>query len=224
MVRGILFDLDGTLFDRDAAIRALVTDQHSRFSGPFAGVDLATYLGRVLELDAHGHGDKVTVYQQVVAQLALPPALAAVLAMDFWERYHAFCKRSPESLSVLTELRRRGFKLGVITNGREEIQGPVIRRLGLTELLDVTLISEREGVRKPDRRIFERALARLDLRPEDAWYVGDHPGTDVAGAVGAGLSAVWKRTPYWPTPDCRHLEIDDLSDLLGLVDRISARE
>jgi putative hydrolase of the HAD superfamily len=217
MVRGILFDLDGTLFDRDAAVRELVIDQHVRFAATFSDIPREVYLARVLDLDAHGHGDKTAAYQQVVSDFALPGSLAAALTADFWDRYHSFCRGFPDVLPVLKELRERGLKLGVITNGVVRIQEPVIRHLGLADLLDVVLISEREGVRKPDRQIFERALRLIDLRAEDTWYVGDHPEVDVAGAAGAGLSAVWKRTPHWPVPDPRHRQIDGVVELLSLV-------
>jgi putative hydrolase of the HAD superfamily len=65
MVRGILFDLDGTLFDRDAAVRELVVDQHLRFAVALSDIPRETYVARVLDLDAHGHGDKTAAYQQV---------------------------------------------------------------------------------------------------------------------------------------------------------------
>ena len=90
-------------------------------------------------------------------------------------------------------------------------------RLEIAALMDVVMISEREGVRKPDREIFDRALRRIDLPAEDTWYVGDHPEIDVAAAAAAGLSAVWKRTSYWPAPAPKHRQIDGMADLLTLV-------
>lgn len=217
MVRGILFDLDGTLFDRDAAVRELVIDQHLRFAAAFSDIPRDVYVARVLDLDTHGHGDKGAVYRQVVAEFALPSSLAGVLTSDFWNNYHSFCRSLPDVLPTLRELHRRGLKLGVITNGAVRIQEPMIVRLEIAEFLDVVLISEREGVRKPDREIFDRALRQIDLRAEDTWYVGDHPEIDVAAAAAAGLSAVWKRTSYWPAPDPKHRQIDGMAELLTLV-------
>lgn len=70
------------------------------------------------------------------------------------------------------------------------MQEQKIRQLGITDLIDEVLISEQEGSRKPDRKIFERALARLRILPAEAWYVGDHPLVDVHGAFEAGLTPV----------------------------------
>jgi putative hydrolase of the HAD superfamily len=217
MVRGILFDLDGTLFDRDAAVRELVTEQHRRFSASLPGIRAEAYVTRVLALDAHGHGDKTVMYRQVTGELGLPRALAAVLTTDFLDNYHSFCRPCGGAVPVLTELRRRGLRLGIVTNGAVRIQEPVIVRLGFAELVDVVLISEREGVRKPDRDIFERALRKLDLRADETWYVGDHPEVDVEGAAAAGLTPVWRRTGYWSSPITRHRQIEGLEELLTLV-------
>ena len=83
--------------------------------------------------------------------------------------------------------------------------------------MDVVLISEREGVRKPDREIFARALRRLELQADESWYVGDHPDVDIRGAADAGLAAVWRLTPYWPEPVAPHLRINGIDELLARI-------
>lgn len=45
--------------------------------------------------------------------------------------------------------------------------------------------------RKPNRRIFELALEKAELYPEEVWYVGDQYECDVMGAAGAGIFPVW---------------------------------
>ena len=217
MVRGILFDLDGTLFDRESAIRDLLIDQHQRFSADLFDLPCDTYIARILALDAHGHGDKTVAYRQAAREFALPVSLAERLTTDFWSRYHSFCRCFPDVLPALNELRHRGLRLGIITNGTVRIQEPAIRQLGLFGIMDTVHISEREGVRKPDREIFERALRALDVNAGEAWYVGDHPDVDVRGAVAAGLTAVWKRTSYWPEPGVPHRAIGGLDELLTWI-------
>jgi putative hydrolase of the HAD superfamily len=104
------------------------------------------------------------------------------------------------------------MKLAIITNGSTNMQEQKIRQLGIADM-----ISEREGLRKPDRKIFERALERLRVLATEAWYVGDRPLVDVRGAFEAGLPPVWRYTPYWPHPDVPAREIqspDELSQIL----------
>jgi putative hydrolase of the HAD superfamily len=173
----------------------LVQTQYVAFAQELRGVGEASFVERVLELDEHGYGDKSDLYRTLARELDLPAALAASLVGDFWRRYHDFCRPFPDVRHTLERLRRRGMKIGLITNGRTSIQGGTIEALRVRDLLDAVLISESEGVRKPGRAIFERAAARLDVHLTECCHVGDHPLVDAAGAVAAGMKAVWKRVP-----------------------------
>ena len=86
-----------------------------------------------------------------------------------------------------------------------------------SDLMDEVLISEREGLRKSDRTIFERALARLRVVPAEAWYVGDHPLVDLRDAFKAGLMPVWRYTPHWQLPEVPAHEIHGLGELARIL-------
>ncbi|MFT4192684.1 MAG: HAD family hydrolase, partial [Comamonas sp.] len=88
---------------------------------------------------------------------------------------------------------------------------------GLAPLLDAILVSEAEGVHKPDPLIFQRALRALGLAAHEAVHVGDHPVNDVAGAHAAGLRTVWLRDNYWPEPPEADATINLLSELPALL-------
>ena len=92
---------------------------------------------------------------------------------------------------TLAGLKSDGFRLGLITNGRVKIQTRKIDGLGLRELLDVFVISEAFGARKPAPEIFHFAVQSLGVSPSEALYVGDNPEADVAGANSAGITSVW---------------------------------
>jgi len=217
MVQGVLFDLDGTLFDRDGAVRDLFGAQHRAFQGVLGGISPERYVERMLELDDHGHADRRTAYGRLVRELGLDAALGDALTEHFREVYPRFGAPFPDALSTLRELRARGIAIALVTNGRTDTQAAKVERLGLEPLLDATLISEREGIRKPDRRIFELALKRIGVVAERAWHVGDHPMADVAGAHAAGLTAIWRFVPYWPEPACKDHTIHQLSELVSLI-------
>jgi putative hydrolase of the HAD superfamily len=214
MIRAVIFDLDGTLFDRDSAVRNLCETQYVAFESELTVLARATFVSRLLELDGHGLGDKEMVYRSLALEFDLSAALAARLVEDFWGRYHRFCRPFPDALSTLEALRAHGKVIGLITNGRRVIQEGTIAALQIRPLLDAILISEAEGVRKPDRAVFERAAARLGVTPSECCHVGDHPDVDVAGARAAGMKAVWKRVSYWNRPSEVVPIIDTLSELL----------
>ena len=212
--RAVLFDLDGTLFDRDASFLEFVYVQYQAFEVALKQVPSEAFVRRMVEMDEHGYADKAAVYHKIMREFDLPPTLGDHLNAHFQATYASFSRCFPEVPSVLAGLRAHGMKLGIITNGSTRMQGDKIRQLGLTDLVDAILVSEREGLRKPDRRIFERALARLRVDASEAWYVGDHPVADVRGAFDAGLTAIWRRVSYWHAPDVPCRQIDSLDELL----------
>ena len=84
-------------------------------------------------------------------------------------------------------------------------------------MFDTILISDAEGISKPNRQIFERALERLNVTPAHAVFVGDHPDVDVAGARGAGMRAIWRRDPGVSRVVEADAVIEELGDLLMLL-------
>jgi len=104
------------------------------------------------------------------------------------------------ALEALARLRERAPALGLVTNGASAAQRAKIERFDLARFFDVIVVEGEAGYGKPDRRVFERALAALDARPERALMAGDNFECDVLGALGAGLHAVWIDAvrPYRP--------------------------
>jgi putative hydrolase of the HAD superfamily len=208
--------LDGTLWDRNAAVRALLIKQHHQFQDALGGRQRDTYADRIMALEANGSADKLAVYVALGEERGLPEWLIEMLHSDFWTRYNGCFRPFPDVPSTMNRLRSRGVKLGIITNGTVRIQDAKIDALGLRELMDVIVVSEREGVRKPDAEIFRRALDRLAVRPSEAWFVGDNPDVDVAGAYAAGLKAFWRQCADWPAPTVPCNTILTLEELLPL--------
>lgn len=119
---------------------------------------------------------------------------------------------------LLVELRRRGYRLGIITNGSAPTQHMKIDHTGLRPLFDTVVVSGEEDVRKPNPEVFRRAAARLGVRIDRCLFVGDYPHTDIAGAKAAGMRPVMVTTiqhtdnPYTDVPT-----IDRTTDLLSLL-------
>jgi putative hydrolase of the HAD superfamily len=220
LIRAILFDLDGTLFDRDTTVRCFVERQYDTFLPALGHIARTIYVNRFMELDARGYVPKDLVYQTLVAEYSIVGVSAETLCSDFFQRYQEECIAFPSLHTMLQHFHSRGVKLGIITNGREAIQRPKVRALGIEAYFDAILVSESEGIKKPDARIFHRALECLGVPPVQALYVGDHPENDIAGARAAGLKAVWKHDEYWPVPAEADGIIDDLGELILLVDML----
>ena len=214
-MRAVLFDLDDTLYDRDATVRTVFESQRAAFATELGAIDRDRFVARGMELDDHGMGDKAVVYRILGAELGLAESLAERLLADFWERYFEECRPSEDTLATLATLRARGFKIGMITNGGGETQRRKIASLGIEDAFDVILISEIEGIRKPDPVIFQRALERLGVTADQAIFVGDNPVADIGGALAVGLRPVWKRS-YRPPTGFDVMHVDRLSEILPL--------
>ena len=216
--KAILFDLDGTLWDRTAAVRALLAEQHEHFQASLSPVILSPeYVSQIMALEANGSADKFSVYVTFGEQHGLSESLIHSLHSDFWRRMGQCFQPFPEVVATLRRLRDAGVKVGIITNGTVHIQDAKINALGVRELLDVVVVSEREGVRKPEIEIFKRALDRLGVAASDAWFVGDNPDVDVAGAAAAGLRSFWRECDDWPPPTVPCERIQSLDGLLPLL-------
>ena len=214
MIRAVLFDLDGTLYDRDASIRKVAREQFATFRDRLGGTDQDAFVDRFLHLDDHGYAERPELYRGLGADLGLEPSLAGDLQSHFWSCYSRHCQPFDDARSTLQALRTAGKRLGVITNGQNEWQAQKLEALDLGDRFDVVLISEAEGLRKPDPRIFARALDRMGVEPSEAMFVGDHPDVDIAGARAAGLAAAWKRVPYWTLMRDDALVIEKLGEIL----------
>ena len=215
MIRAVFFDLDGTLYDRDAAIRRMAEEQFEVFREDLR-VEHSVFMDQLLALDAHGHNRTPRLHHALAETLGFSADLADRLEHWFRSRYFHHCSVSPDAVTTLKALREQGKKLGIITNGPTQWQSGKIECMGIAPLFDAILISETEGVQKPDPRIFAFALDRCGVSAGESIFVGDHPEADIAGAKAAGLRPIWKRMPYWTVPnDVVH--IDRLSELLALV-------
>lgn len=83
------------------------------------------------------------------------------------------------------------FENCLITNGRSEEQWGKIKLMGVDSKLDHILVSEDLGIRKPDPRIFERALDLAGAQPDESVMIGDSLQADIAGAASIGIGTIW---------------------------------
>lgn len=92
-------------------------------------------------------------------------------------------------MPTLTDLQRRGVRLGVISNFDSRLED-LLQACELDQFFDSVHISTRVGAAKPDPEIFHAALAHHQLEPHQAWHVGDSLREDIEGAETAGLKTI----------------------------------
>lgn len=121
-----------------------------------------------------------------------------------------------DAAAVLTELRRRGFRLAVVTNrafGGERFRSDLCDA-GLDIGWDAEAVSVEVGYLKPHRAIFDFAMDRLGIRPMEGLMVGNSLAEDIAGAQAVGMPAAWRRSPADAEGVVPDYTFDELSELL----------
>jgi putative hydrolase of the HAD superfamily len=128
----------------------------------------------------------------------------------------------PGSVDGLRALAATGVRLGIVSNADGTVQerlaeqGVVQVGAGLGVPVECVIDSGAVGVSKPDPRIFRMALDAMQVAPADAWYVGDTPAIDVAGARAAGLVPI-VMDPYGLQDDADYARVRSLDELAALV-------
>lgn len=93
----------------------------------------------------------------------------------------------------LEYLKNKGIRTGVISNISYErsVVAERINRLLPENTFEFIITSSNFMFRKPNKRIFDLALEKAELQPDEVWYIGDQYECDVKGSLNAGLLPVW---------------------------------
>ncbi len=210
MIRGVLFDFDGTLADSFAAIAASVNHVRASFG-----------LAAMTEQEVRrcvGFG-----LENLLEDLC--PGCDTAVAVARYRAHHATVmlagtKLFPGVRDTLVRLNRHGYAMGVCSNKAVAFTRSLIAGLGLAELLPVVLGPEDVGVPKPDPAMLVEGCQRLGVPRSEALYVGDMV-VDVQAAKAAGLP-VWlvhvglagSEDPQAAGPDRILDRFADIADLL----------
>lgn len=111
----------------------------------------------------------------------------------------------PGARNLLQRLRDAGFRTGILSNGFNPVQYNKMASSGISDLIDVVVLSDEIGINKPDRRLYDYAMEKAGTTADRCIMIGDNPDTDIAGAIHAGWNTVvWfnpdNKTPGTPLP------------------------
>lgn len=139
----------------------------------------------------------------------------------------------PGAPEMLTALRTRGIRTGVISNlcWTGKALTDRLNRLLPEHTFDLIITSSDYGIRKPGTLIFRAALAKAGLSPEEVWYCGDQIEADIFGAQKSGIFPVWYDCDVIPngfaaknaelTITGEHLHIRRWTELITALDQCS---
>ncbi len=146
------------------------------------------------------------------------------MAREVW---HAGIKYVPADgiFDLLDMLDANQVKVGVLSNSvfsgallEEELE-----KHNLAHRFLFVISSADYGFRKPHNRIFQIAINKMNLAPQDIWFAGNKLEYDIKGAIGSGLYPVYYNSLNEPVDDYECLEITDWHELKGKIESLYAQ-
>ena len=222
------FDLDDTLWDMSGnsvvCLRELYESQRLDrvFASPEEWNRIYHEINRTL-WDQYGRGEISRDYLRS-ERFARPLRLvgvaddeAAGMSKDFDRLYLDSLGRKTKLVDgareILEYLRLRGYRAGIVSNGFREVQYNKLKSSAIDGYFDIVVLSDDAGYNKPDPRFFSYALDKAGSRELRNIVIGDSLTADIAGAVRAGLEAIWLRRDPSETTDLNVMTIDSLREL-----------
>ena len=221
-VRAVIFDWGGTLtpwhsVDHDDLWQAVCARHYPAVEAAATAAAARTAemeLWRLAE-----SGQQSSTLDAVFARAGV--AASAGFLASYYEAWDPHTLTDPDVPPLLRELRRRGIKIGVLSN----TMWPRAAHERIFDLIDGAVYSSEIPWTKPHPEAFRAAMRAVGMTdPAECVFVGDRPYDDVHGAKKAGMRAVLVPNSDVPAfagtqPDA---VIPRLADLLGHVDRWSA--
>lgn len=130
----------------------------------------------------HGYGNK-RYAEAVVSDTALLFRLLTV-------RHFGLFPALADTLTRLNE----DYIMAIISDAQWVFAEPEIEMLGLDRFFKFRILSSRLGFKKPDVRLFNLAMEKLEVKPEESIYIGDSLQRDLVGAKGAGMKCILFRS------------------------------
>lgn len=182
-IKGVIFDLDDTLYSEKEYVR-------SGFK------EVSDYLGS-------GHEEKLWSYfesgkpaiDELLKQLGREDDKAEVL--DIYRAHKPSIHLYPGVIEMIIEMKEKGIKVGIITDGRPEGQRNKLESLGLNSVDDIIITDELGGIqfRKPCDIAFRILMTKWRLNPDEVVYVGDNPAKDFQAPQQLGMKCIWFKNP-----------------------------
>ena len=201
-IRGVIFDIDGTLINsNDAHARAWV-QALAQFDiyVPFPEVRRLIGMGGDKLLPAIGHIEEDSRLGQKISERR-----SQIFSREYLPHLHAF----PKSRELLTKIRDSGMALAVASSAKKEELEPFLRLANVLDLIEGATSSADAESSKPDPDIVQAALRKLELDPGRVLMIGDTP-YDIEAASRAGMGTIAFR--------CGGRSDHDLSGALAIYD------
>ena len=193
----LLFDVDGTLLDFDAAERMALRQTLEKFQLPINEETIGCYHTINTELWQALEKGRIKKDKLVVQRFAMllkelgqegDPAAMNQYYLTCLSQHAIPYEGAVQLVKDLSEV----ATIAIVSNGVERVQQGRLQRSGLDQLVDAVFVSEKLGVTKPNRKFFDTALNVLGINNrKKVLVIGDSLKADIQGGINAGLATCW---------------------------------
>jgi len=218
-MKAVIFDLDETLIDRKGSLNFYAAKLRTDFQD-FTDISESDFIALFHSLDGNGRVAR-EIFFGLLAEHAFRDLPVEKISDHFAQNAWVAPRLFSDILELLTSLREKSWKIGVITNGKNYNQSQKLKNSGLINKIDASVISESFGRKKPDRSIYEHLIAQLNIDPKQSWFIGDDPKSDIWGAKQLGFKTIWvERHLAWPAdlPRCYDARVTETAESAGVID------
>ena len=184
-IRGVIFDIDDTLY----------TEKYYVYRGFEAAADFLgdrAYYDRLWDSFLRGRFGIADMCEE----LGVPEKTEEAIAV--YQSVYCDIQMLPGARELMEELKARGLKLGIVSDGVPEAQDCKVEALGIRDLMDDILYTETLGghdFRKPNPEAFRVIQRRWGIPFSELVYIGDNPKKDFSPCLELGMQAVFFKNP-----------------------------
>lgn len=146
-------------------------------------------------------------WEYVRNELKLSPQEMPNFRRNFW----AGDVLDAQLVQDIRNIRESGYKTGLLSNAFPETRKFLADRYSLQNVFEQMVFSSEEGIMKPDRRIYQMTVDRLQVEPGQAVFIDDSP-SNIAGARNAGLMAIQFLNPAQVRRDLKRLLVEETNE------------
>lgn len=225
MIKAVIFDLDNTLYNFDAANECGIQSL-AAYTEPVFGWDYIKMKDLYEESrekltermgDVGSAHNRLIRFQNLLEEKNLPIHPHALeMAKAYWRGVLDNMVSTSGAGEMMEELRRMGVRIGLGTDMTAYMQYEKLIRLGLMEYMDFIVSSEEAGTDKPGNAFFMLCARKAGCLPGECLFIGDNIVRDYGGASAAGMQARWFIPPWKQKNYLRHSKTP-VADKTGLV-------
>lgn len=218
-MRAIIFDLDNTLYDVEQYFLGAFKNISEHISNKHK-VDRKKIYDELLKIRKKKNSMYPRMFNDVLSVFGLEKEVKKIVNM--FNDYECVLKPYPDVIPTLGELKKRGYKLGIITDGKVGRQKRKLKTLGIVDFFDVIIFTDEIGKPKSSELPFYEVVRKLGVKPEESAYVGDNPMLDFIGPKKIGMMTIRVRTGEFSKMEFNKYidtEIKKIEELLLLFPR-----